>query len=634
MPFNKIFTFALLFFIFLNLVSAETIIVDNKSSDFSFTGYWETDNSPGYHVTDYLFTGTDTYNSSTATWSASFKTSGTFEIAAWFAGGPDRAPDAKYIIDHSGGTAIIEVDQSTTGSKWLPLGTFQFPAPFADVTLVNSSSLSGKIIVADAIRFRRAGTIYSDMYQGMWIYSWGDGILSGAQTAEMIKCAKDNNLNIIFPEVRKVGDAYYISETEPFASNIQPGYEDPLADIISLAHDTSNGKQYIEVHAWIIPYRVWRDSLGTPPFNHVLSEHPEWIGEKYDGSQTDGKRYLDPGIPAVTDYVMDVAAEIVEKYDVDGIHWDYFRYPGQDWGYNPMVIERFNKLYKKTGRPGINDPDFCNFRRDQIRHMGRKTYAAIKKIDWSCKISAATIGWGGYNGDFSRTSPYVSVFQDWVRCMDEGCLDINVQMGYKREYIESQARDFRDWCKFVGEEKGGRHAIKGPGIYLNSIEDSITQILHAMDTPGIDGLNFYVYHVTNKDGYPAEDFWNTTKADCFTEQRKTPPAPWIDTPEHGILTGTVRNNSIILDGAKVSIEGINGGIPIRTDGTGFYAFLKVPGEITYSVTASFDGLTSKTGSITVPTGKVVNLDFNLSESPTGTNGFMLRSVPSESKFLN
>lgn len=600
---------------------ADTIILDNRSSSqFALSGTWDTGSSAGYHVTDYRYILTTTVESATATWTPVFPSLGTYEVSVWYTSGANRPVDAKYTVNYNGGSAAVYVNQTSAGGQWVPIGSWEFDATGGSVVLSNESATVGKAVVADAVRFVRSGTVYGDQYQGMWIYAWGAGILSASQTDAMIATARQNNLNIIFPQVRKIGDSYYASATEPFASNIEAGYTDPLADIIAKAHDTSGGKQYIEVHAWIVPYRVWKDSEGALPAGHVLLEHPEWQGQTNTGSVSDGSQYLDPGVPEVTDYLVDVVSEIVQNYDVDGVHFDYYRYAGVGWGYNPTAITRFNALYGKTGQPATNDPDFCDFRRDQIRQMGRKVYAAVKNIRWGVKVSAATIQWGSFSGDFTQSSAYASIFQDWPGFMAEGLLDMNVLMNYKREHDVGQAADYRDWADFLASSKAGRLAINGPGVYMNSIHNSVTQILYAMDTPGMDGENPYVYHMTNQDGDSASDFWATVRADCFTTTRSAPAAPWIDTPTQGILRGTVTVEGVAADGMTVTLSGGPTGT-IKTDGTGFYAFLKSNPGTGFSVTASVPGYTDQTKTFDITAGVVTTVDFNFTTAtatPTAT----------------
>ncbi len=596
---------------------AETIIVDNRSDAFEMTGTWSTGTSAGYHVTNYRYaltvTGPVTH---TAVWSATFASAGSFEVAVWYVEGGNRPTDAEFTINHTGGPTTVYVDQTTNGSQWYVLGTYDFPATGSSVAVNNVSSVAGRAVMADAVRFVRTGTTYDDLYQGMWIYSWGTGFLSEAQTNDMLSVARTNNVNIILPEVRKVGDAYYISSTEPRASNIDPAYTDPLADIITKAHDTTGGKQSIDVDAWIVPYRVWVGA-GAKPAGHVLLEHPEWEGEQYDGTKTG--EYLDPGHPEVQDYIVDVILEIVQNYDVDGIHWDYFRYPGTSWGYNPTAVARFNALYGKSGKPGTSDPDFSEFRRNQIIQVSRKAYAAVKAVDWECKLSAALITWlpAPPGGDFTLTRPYYEVFQDWPAMALEGSLDFLCPMNYMREHDAAQKQGYRDWTGFTAGARAGRHAIIGPGSYLNSIHNNITQMFYAIDTPGIDGLNVYRYGYSNTDGSEA-DFWYTAQADVYNTTRSVPTASWLSSPTQGILRGTVTGDGSPVDGGSVTLSGGATGT-IETDGTGFYAFLKLDPGTSFTATASASGLYSQAKSFDITAGTVTTLDFALSSSlPTAT----------------
>jgi|GEM_PF-1117088 len=609
---NWIFFIAIIIFSLTSGVFAETVIIDNQSTYFSVSGTWATGTSAGYHCINYVFANTVTSDpTATAIFTLNFSSGGTYDVSTWYVQGSNRPTDAQYVINHSGGTSTVYIDQTTNGSSWVSLGTFTFPATGGSVNITNKSSVADKAVIADAIKCVRQGTTYGDLYQAMWVNSWGSGFLSASQTTTMINLARQNNLNAIFVEVRKTGDAYYLSATEPRASNIASGYTDPLADIIQKAHDTSGGKQYIQVHTWIVPYRVWTDAQGTPPSTHVWNEHPEWRGQTNTGSTSDGSWYIDPGVPGVTDYIVGVVKEIVENYDVDGVHFDYFRYPGTSWGYNPTAISRFNALYGKSGQPATNDSDFCNFRRDQIRQMGRKVYATVKAIKWDCLMSAATIQWGGYYGNFTTTSAYAQVFQDWPGFMSEGLLDMNVLMNYKNEDSSGTATDYRNWANFLASSRAGRLAVNGHGSYMNSIHNSITQLFYAIDISGICGTNIYAYQGTNDEGASASDFWNTLRYDCYDQHRNPPDPSWISSPTQGILRGTVRDAGGVLDGITVDLSNGASGT-IKTDGTGFYAFLKLnPGsDFKASVTHNSRTLTY---SFNVTAGQVTTLDFDFTQ---------------------
>ncbi len=132
-------------------------------------------------------------------------------------------------------------------------------------------------------------------------------------------------INALYVQIRPVADAFYKSELTSWSryltgqSGIAPANDfDPLPFMIQTAHDRG-----FEFHAWLNPYRASMDNQEPSSFspNHVMNQHPEWC-IKY------GKRYImNPGLPEVRAHVNQIVAEIVTKYDVDGIHFDDYFYP-------------------------------------------------------------------------------------------------------------------------------------------------------------------------------------------------------------------------------------------------------------------------------------------------------------------
>ncbi|BCY12258.1 glycoside hydrolase family 10 protein [Actinoplanes sp. L3-i22] len=141
------------------------------------------------------------------------------------------------------------------------------------------------------------------------------------------------NHNAIFVHVRPSGDAFWPSAYAPWSNWLtgrfdgkSPGW-DPMAFMVSEAHARG-----LEFHAWFNPYRgtqpapsgVGTDAAKLAP-NHPLRLHPEWR-VAYPKGKT-GRFYFDPGIPEARKFVEDSMLEAVQKYDVDGVHFDDFFYP-------------------------------------------------------------------------------------------------------------------------------------------------------------------------------------------------------------------------------------------------------------------------------------------------------------------
>ncbi|MDH7481171.1 MAG: family 10 glycosylhydrolase [Armatimonadota bacterium] len=467
-------------------------------------------------------------------------------------------------------------------------------------------------------------------FRGLWVDTWGSpGPYDPDSVTTLVDTAAAANYNAIVLEVRKCGDAYYNSAYEPWARNIvvtDPPY-DPLADCLEKAHAKG-----IEVHAWIIPYRVWNTAWPLPPENHVFRTHPEWLHKAANGTNLVGTYWeLDPGVPGVQQYICDLLKDILSKYDVDGVNFDRIRYPessywpkgytANPWGYNDITCERFRREYGSYPPTKTSDPlwaTWCDFRRNQVTDLVRKCYAECVYIKPSIKMSADTIGWMGAdpNVDFRATRAYTEVFQDHKRWMEEHILDMNILMNYKREHDSNQARDYRLWTSYLINNKFGRHVVDGVAAYLNSINGTISQIGYAR-TAGCEGVCTYSYRSTNKDNQPNSAFYQAIKDSVFALPAPLPDMPWKSNPTEGILFGQVTDSSMPNDPvygnwickAQVSISG-----PISksmlTDGTGTFVFVDLPpGE--YTVNVSSLGFKTATKTAVVTAGLATRLDFSL-----------------------
>ncbi|MEM7315195.1 MAG: family 10 glycosylhydrolase, partial [Planctomycetota bacterium] len=143
-----------------------------------------------------------------------------------------------------------------------------------------------------------------------------------AELRTIVQKGAELNLNALIFQVRPACDALYESKLEPWSEYLtgQMGKPpksdyDPLRLIIELAHARG-----IEVHAWFNPYRALHPAgKGTVSDDHISRTHPEIVREygKY--------LWLDPGEPAAIDHTLAVIMDVVDRYDVDGIHIDdYF----------------------------------------------------------------------------------------------------------------------------------------------------------------------------------------------------------------------------------------------------------------------------------------------------------------------
>jgi uncharacterized lipoprotein YddW (UPF0748 family) len=336
----------------------------------------------------------------------------------------------------------------------------------------------------------------------MWVDAFHDGIKSPAQVEKLVADARRGNLNALFVQVRKRGDAYFNRADEPRALDIAAsrGF-DPLAYLIKLAHAST---PRIEVHAWLNTFFVGETS-------GVYIKHPDWINRTNDGS-TGG--YLDPGIPEVQAYTRKVFVDLARNYDVDGLHMDYVRYPGVAWGYSATSLSLYMKATGATSVPAPDDVRWQAWRRDQVTAFVRDLHNDLRTAKLTVKLSGALICFGGGPAtvaDWSFTSAYSSVFQDWLDWMQKGYIDFGVPMNYDSDWIRRESAWFDQWLQFEKDSGFANRVITGVGVFLNYPEDSLAQIRRAL-APSARGnhvLGIAIYSYASTSVYGTSDFYDS-----------------------------------------------------------------------------------------------------------------------------
>jgi len=438
---------------------------------------------------------------------------------------------------------------------------------------------------------------WSQEFRAMWVDAFHPGFKTPAEVSQLIAEARAGRFNAVIVEVRKRGDAYYNSNFEPKPADVSPPSFDPLADLIAKAHDTNTGPR-IEVHAWLVTYPIWnnQDTNAAPP-GHPVRLHPDWLTQNTAGQTwASGNYVFDPGHPEVQRHTFNVAMDIVTRYDIDGLNFDYIRYLGSTWGYNPVAVARFNARYGRTGQPAPDDPQWKQFRRDQVTDLLRKVYLWTLALKPWVKVSVDAIaGTPGPASDLdwtNRSQAYTDKLQDWRAWTQEGILDMVIPMTYFNQ-AGAYAPDWTNWNAFIKDRRYRRHAIIGPGIYLNTVSNGLFQMRYTrLPSPSgqrADGLCVYSYAVPSSDGTPRSTFlaaltstntshlYETNPEPIFAALASPPDMPWKSAPSLGHLMGTVKAGPLsnTCDGATVSLDG-----PAQrtgyTDATGFYGFVDLP----------------------------------------------------------
>lgn len=453
-------------------------------------------------------------------------------------------------------------------------------------------------------------------FRGFWVDGFNAGFRTTQEVDTLLQRVRAANMNAVIVQMRKRGDAHYSSSYEPPASNQDPNF-DALAYLIDRAH---SGNPRIEVHVWMNSHTIHPNA--TPPSDprHFMNRFPEALTQNNAGSQiTDVGYGVDWGHPRANDFTFRVMMDVLRRYDVDGLHYDYIRYTGNTWGYNPTSVARFNQFYNRSGVPTPTDNQWRQWRRDQVTTLVRKVYLHTMAVKPHVKISGALITWG--NGPTSdsawlSSSAYSSVFQDWRGWMQEGILDLAIPMCYYNQ--NTYPTYYQNWINFTKDRQYGRHAVIGIGNYLNTIANTHTQIDKARDATSsgnrAKGINFFSYAATDSQNgqtvYYNQNFYNALNQK-FPSPAPMPTMPWKTNPTTGHLKGVAIKASDLswVDGAVVALT--RPGFTTRTtytDGTGFYGYADLPPG-SYSVTISNSLGTLRVDNVQVTEGQVSTVNF-------------------------
>lgn len=244
-------------------------------------------------------------------------------------------------------------------------------------------------------------------------------ILKG-QIIEILDNVKEMGLSTLYFQVRPTADALYPSKIFPWSKyltgdQMTPPQDnfDPLEFIITEGH-----KRDIEIHPWINPYRITMEESDFEELapNHPARIHPEWVVAHASGDNI--KHYFNPGIPEVERIILDGVAEIIENYDVGGIHLDDYFYPNESF--------QDQHTYEEYGGEYDNIDDW---RRSNINNLIEKIYNLVKEEDEDLKFGVSPFGiWANKSSnplgsDTQGTESYYTMYADTRGWVKAGYLD-------------------------------------------------------------------------------------------------------------------------------------------------------------------------------------------------------------------
>lgn len=305
-------------------------------------------------------------------------------------------------------------------------------------------------------------------FRGMWVATVANldfpskpNLSVKEQQAELIRLldlASELKMNAVIFQVRSMSDAVYLSDIEPSSYFLtgQMGKKiefDPFKFLIDEAHARG-----ILVHAWFNPYRATSGGFNKEVSeNHVLKKRFNWV-RSYSTYNV-----IDPGIKEAQDYIISVIADVVKRYDIDGVHFDDYFYPYPDAAQTEFPDTDTYEAYKKSGGK-LNKGDW---RRKNVDDFIYNTSVEIKKIKPHVMFGVSPFGvWKQDDnlGFTCGTCSYDVLFADARKWFNEGWVDYMTPQLYWSTVKQGQR--FGSLLKWWnGENKKKKHLWVGVAPY-------------------------------------------------------------------------------------------------------------------------------------------------------------------------
>lgn len=312
----------------------------------------------------------------------------------------------------------------------------------------------------------------------------------------IVKQAKEYGFNALIVHVRSHADALYSSKLYPWSHLLtgtqgqDPGY-DPLAYMIQSTH-----KAGLSFHAWLNPLRIQRNA--TPESLSTDNPYTRWTTD----TQTDNNRwavqiaegiYLNPAYSQTRAYIIDGIKEIVEHYDVDGIHFDDYFYPVPPEDINTFDQTEYD-AYCKEASSKATPLTLLEWRTANINTLVSGVYSAVKALKPTVVFGISPTGnlennrqmgadvktWGGNSGyvDYlcpqiyfsfeHKTHPFVDTAKEWKKIATSP--DVSLYIGlalYKAGKAEENDPEWTQSSDIIARQIAcGRESLKWDGFMI------------------------------------------------------------------------------------------------------------------------------------------------------------------------
>lgn len=399
------------------------------------------------------------------------------------------------------------------------------------------------------------------------------------------------NMNSVCLQVRPMADALYKSSYEPWSSYLtgtrgqDPGW-DPLAFAVEECH-----KRGFEINAWVNPYR-FSNSSG----NDCTTAIDKQLKNSGILMQVGNRIVFNPALKASRDHLLKVCKEMIQNYDIDGIIFDDYFYPG---GGTPEDSSAPDYQLYTQSNSGMSIGDW---RRANVNQMVKDMWDMVQATKPYVKFSIGPAGVAGQRAtsatkhgvvpvdEYCRASDwqYKTIYSDPLAWLEEGTIDyISPQLYWKTTHTTNPFGPLTNWWSYIAEHFG-RHHYASHNIYFMAKtntkadwDEILQQIRYSRqyNRQNAPGVNFYSAKYI--DGPTCKGLAEYLSQTLFTHKALEPAMPWHSKTNYDAPA------NLAYSGGTLSWTGVNKAL-VR------YSVYAVPLTVTLDEAQSqaFDGIKS------------------------------------------
>lgn len=341
-----------------------------------------------------------------------------------------------------------------------------------------------------------SGNSYYQERSALWVVRYA--LTNKSDIDKIITTAVDLQITDIFVQVRALGESYYASNIESLSSRVMPEF-DPLQYIIERTRGSG-----LHIHAWVNMFYTWSGTKFPEDQNHIINRRSAYIlrNDRFPDYKTLRAKgfegfFLDPKVPVIQKELLNILKEITKRYDIAGIHLDYYRYPGLAYSFTAAsrTIYMTEKIYdpwsiyysanKYSDERGFQvflhaDKEYKESLTETLSEYLKNISISIKNIKPKIKLSVAV------KPDLIQAK--YRFFQDWGNWIKKGYCDFVVIMNYRTDW-----KEFDLILNQIKSKQLEKHVMVGISTYNQNV-GAVIRRLAATQSAGFAGYSLFSYN--------------------------------------------------------------------------------------------------------------------------------------------